>query len=118
MLAVIFEVIPTAKGREEYFALAADLKKHLSEMPGFISIERFQSLVDANKILSLSFWENEEAIAQWRNLEKHRSAQGKGRNVLFESYRIRVARIARDYTLDDRQDAPDDSKAVHDELIE
>lgn len=112
MIAVIFEVIPTSEGKQEYLSIAADLREYLKEMPGFISIERFQSLSDERKILSLSFWENEEAISRWRNLEQHRAAQAKGRHALFEHYRIRVGAIVRDYSLDDRSQAPDDSKSV------
>lgn len=110
MIAVIFEVIPTAEGKQEYLSIAADLRAYLKDMPGFVSIERFQSLSDERKILSLSFWEDEEAITRWRNLEQHRAAQAKGRNALFENYRIRVGAIVRDYSLDDRSQAPQDSR--------
>jgi heme-degrading monooxygenase HmoA len=110
MIAVIFEVIPTADGREKYLHIAANLKEYLTGIPGFISIERFQSLVDERKILSLSFWESEAAVEQWRNLEAHRLAQHKGRTALFADYRIRVADVLRDYSLNDRAEAPVDSK--------
>lgn len=113
MIAVIFEVIPTVDGKQEYLAIAANLKEHLKDVPGFISIERFQSLVDERKILSLSFWENEEAIERWRNLEKHRKAQSRGRESLFADYRIRVGSISRDYSMKNRTQVPEDSKAVH-----
>lgn len=112
MIAVIFEVIPTAEGKQEYLSIAAQLREHLKEVPGFISIERFQSLNDESKILSLSFWEDEAAIARWRNLEQHRAAQAKGRETLFESYRIRVGHIVRDYSLDAREQAPEDLKVI------
>jgi len=112
MIAVIFEVIPTAEGKQEYLSIAAQLRERLKEIPGFISIERFQSLSDESKILSLSFWEDEEAVTRWRNLEQHRAAQSKGRHALFENYRIRVGAIVRDYSLDDRTQAPEDSKTV------
>ncbi|MDH3997732.1 MAG: antibiotic biosynthesis monooxygenase, partial [Desulfuromonadales bacterium] len=82
-------------------------------LPGFISIERFQSLSDPNKLLSLSFWEDEASVAHWRNLEVHRSAQAKGRGSLFENYRIRVGGIVRDYSLSAREQAPQDSKQAH-----
>lgn len=113
MIAVIFEVLPTVDGKQEYLAIAANLKEHLQDVPGFISIERFQSLVDERKILSLSFWENEEAIERWRNLEKHRMAQSRGRESLFEDYRIRVGSILRDYSMENRTQVPEDSKAAH-----
>ena len=98
MIAVIFEVIPTSEGKAEYLAIAANLKEHLADIPGFISIERFQSLADPHKILSLSFWRDEDAVAQWRNFEEHRTAQAQGRNSLFEDYRIRVGSINLDYS--------------------
>jgi heme-degrading monooxygenase HmoA len=114
MIAVIFEVTPTGEGKEAYLAIAAELRQHLQQIKGFISIERFQSLTNPDKLLSLSFWENEEALAEWRNLEEHRLAQTRGRNQLFADYRIRVGSILRDYSLDDRQQAPADSRHVHD----
>lgn len=113
MLAVIFEVLPSEAGKAEYLEIAADLKQYLAEVPGFISIERFQSLTNPGKILSLSFWENEAAIRQWRNLEVHRSAQTRGRGDLFRDYRIRVASVVRDYSLEAREQAPDDSRTLH-----
>lgn len=110
MIAVIFEVCP-AEGRvDEYLDIAAELKPLLQNIDGFISIERFSSLTEAGKVLSLSFWRDEQAIAQWRNLEAHRVAQSKGRGGVFNSYRLRVADVSRDYTMDGRADAPDDSK--------
>lgn len=113
MLAVIFEVLPTDDGKAGYLEIAAELKQHLADIPGFISIERFQSLVDPGKILSLSFWEDEAAIARWRNLEVHRAAQARGREQLFRDYRIRVASVLRDYSLNAREEAPDDSRSLH-----
>lgn len=110
MIAVIFEVTPSNEGKQEYLDIAARLREHLKEIPGFISIERFQSLNDENKILSLSFWKDEAAIARWRNLAQHRAAQAKGRRTLFEHYRIRVGHVVRDYSLEDRAQAPDDSQ--------
>lgn len=112
MIAVIFEVTPTDEGKQEYLSIAAELREYLQEMPGFISIERFQSLNDERKILSLSFWEDEAAISRWRNLEQHRTAQSKGRHALFENYRIRVGQVIRDYSLEDREQAPEDSKGL------
>ena len=110
LLAAIFEVTPTKEGKAEYLDIAADLKPLLQDIDGFISIERFQSLVNEDKILSLSFWRDEAAIAEWRNLMAHRSAQGKGRDKLFDSYRIRVAQVVRDYTDVERDQVPEDSK--------
>lgn len=109
MLAVIFEVWPTAEGRSEYLEIAAELKSFLSSQPGFISIERFQSLVEENKVLSLSFWQDEAAVSAWRNQLEHREAQAKGRQQLFSAYRIRVADVLRDYTASQRDQAPADA---------
>ena len=115
MVAVIFEVIPHEEGRAEYLSIAASLREHLHSMPGFISIERFQSLADPDKILSLSFWENEAAVTQWRNQEEHRIAQSLGRGQLFRDYRIRVGSILRDYSLSEREQVPNDSRIAHQE---
>ncbi len=110
MLAVIFEVYPSAEGKAEYLQIAAELRGFLQDRDGFISIERFQSLSEEGKILSLSFWRDEEAAKDWRNLLEHRAAQHKGKQSLFRSYRIRVAEVIRDYTGTDRNEAPEDSR--------
>ena len=112
MFAVIFEVKPKDDGKEEYLKIAAKLRNFLEDREGFISIERFQSLTEEGKILSLSFWDSEEAIDDWRNILEHRSAQKKGKESLFHSYRIRVAQVVRDYTESDRGEAPSDSNNV------
>jgi heme-degrading monooxygenase HmoA len=109
MLAVIFEVTPTEKGKLEYLKIASKLRSSLENREGFLSIERFQSLTEEGKILSLSFWRDENSIAKWRNVLEHRNAQKKGKESLFRSYRIRVAEVVRDYTGADRKEAPADS---------
>jgi heme-degrading monooxygenase HmoA len=113
MIAVIFEVIPHAHEKQEYLAIAARLAPMLATMDGFISIERFQSLTQPDKILSLSFWRDEEAVRQWRNTEEHRAAQSQGRAGIFADYRLRIAAVVRDYGLHERAQAPDDSRDVH-----
>jgi heme-degrading monooxygenase HmoA len=113
MIAVIFEAFPKEGKRNEYFDLAAQLKPELSKIDGFISIERFQSLNDPKKILSLSFWKDEESVAQWRNIELHRHAQKQGRNFIFEDYRLIVANVMRDYGMHNRNEVPVDSKIIH-----
>lgn len=116
MIAVIFEVYP-AKGKvDEYLDIATDLKPQLEKIDGFISIERFSSLIKEGKVLSLSFWRDEEAINEWRNLETHRLAQEKGRGGVFSNYRLRVANVYRDYGMDNREQAPSDSKDIHDKI--
>ncbi|HKL21139.1 MAG TPA: antibiotic biosynthesis monooxygenase [Tichowtungia sp.] len=113
MIAVIFEVWPTEGRALEYFDLATSLRTDLEKIDGFISIERFESLTRKGKYLSLSFWRDEKAVRAWRNLEKHRIAQTKGRNGVFADYRLRVASVMRDYGMQDRSDAPSDSREMH-----
>jgi heme-degrading monooxygenase HmoA len=115
MIAVIFEVFPREGHKEAYLEIAASLRPHLEMIDGFISVERFQSLYHPEKILSLSFWRDEEAVKQWRRLEPHREAQAKGRTMHVEDYRLRVASVIRDYGMFSREDAPKDSREVHDE---
>ncbi len=110
MIAVIFEVTPKSDKREEYLDIAGELKSMLSEMAGFISIERFQSLSNPNNMLSLSFWEDEKSVMSWRKQEQHRKAQLKGRNDIFSHYRLRVADVLRDYGMNERAQAPADSQ--------
>lgn len=114
MIAVIFEVTPHTARYDDYLAIAGDLRPVLETMDGFISIERFQSLSTPEKILSLSFWRDEDAVKAWRNLAEHRSAQTQGRTGIFKDYRLRVASIIRDYGMFERQQAPDDSRSRHD----
>lgn len=111
MIAVIFEVEPA--DRDAYFRIAGQLRPLLDEIDGFISIERFQSLSDESRVLSLSFWRDEEAVARWRQLEAHRAAQAAGRGGVFREYRLRVAEVVRDYGMRDRDQAPTDSRSVH-----
>jgi heme-degrading monooxygenase HmoA len=113
MIAVIFEVIPNEGKKDEYLDSAASLRPELNHIDGFISIERFQSLSDPEKILSLSFWKDEESIQQWRNLEMHRHAQAKGRNGIFKDYHLRIATVVRDYGMFERKETPEDSSQFH-----
>ena len=114
MIAVIFEVWPNGNGgRRDYLGLAAALRSDLVAMDGFIEVERFQSLTDPGKLLSLSFWRDEEAVRAWRSLPPHRTTQGAGRAGVFSDYRLRVAGVIRDYGLNDREQAPTDSRAAH-----
>src|SRR5690606_8407160 len=113
VIAVIFEVQPTEEGRAEYLDIAASLRPELERIDGFLSIERFQSLSQPDKILSLSFWRDEKAVKAWRNLPMHREAQARGRGGLFAGYRLRVAEVLRDYGLEEREQAPADSRERH-----
>ena len=113
MIAVIFEVEPAEGQRGDYLAIAADLRPLLNGIDGFVSIERFQSLADPDRILSLSFWRDEAAIAAWRRLEKHRTAQAAGRGTVFRDYRLRMAEVVRDYGMMERDQAPADSRIAH-----
>jgi heme-degrading monooxygenase HmoA len=113
MIAVIFEVWPKPEERQTYLDIAAALRPQLEQIDGFISIERFESLTEPGKILSLSFFRDEVAVAAWRNVEEHRRAQSKGRGGVFADYRLRIAGVIRDYGMADRAQAPRDSQAVH-----
>ena len=113
MIAVIFEVWPADGRKQTYLDIAASLRPELERIDGFLSIERFQSLSDDSKILSLSFWRDEAAVWQWRNLEQHRKVQAAGRAGIFADYRLRVAEVLRDYGLKAREQAPADSKGFH-----
>jgi heme-degrading monooxygenase HmoA len=113
VIAVIFEGIAPDAQKDAYLDAAARLRPLLADIDGFLSIERFQSLTTPGKILSLSFWRDEEAVRQWRTLEQHREVQDAGRRSIFEDYRLRVAHVLRDYGLNDRAQAPEDSRAAH-----
>lgn len=113
MIAVIFEVVPHPERRGEYLEIAAALRPLLETIDGFISIERFESLSEPGKVLSLSFWRDEAAVEQWRRLGEHRGAQARGRAEVFRDYRLRVAEVVRDYGMFQRAEVPDDSRAFH-----
>ena len=113
MIAVIFEVIPRDGLREDYLATAAALRPLLEGIDGFLSIERFESLTTPGKVLSLSFWRDEAAVAAWRGLGEHRAAQTDGRGRVFADYKLRVAAVVRDYGMFERDQAPEDSRAAH-----
>jgi len=113
VIAVIFEVWPAEGEQAHYLDLAAALRGELETMDGFISVERFESLTEPGKLLSLSFWRDEEAVRAWRNRPAHRKTQGKGRGGVFRDYRLRIAEVARDYGMNDRAEAPQDSRAAH-----
>jgi heme-degrading monooxygenase HmoA len=109
MIAVLFELVPHAGSRQRYLDTAEELRPHLEQIDGFLSIERFESLSHPGRILSLSFWRDERAVKHWRNLEVHREAQTLGRTSIFADYRLRVAQVTRDYGMNDRSSAPEDA---------
>jgi heme-degrading monooxygenase HmoA len=109
---VIFEVEPAPAQRQAYLDTAAALRAELEAIDGFISVERFASLAQPGKLLSLSFWRDEEAVRRWRNLASHREAQARGRQGVFRDYRLRVAEVVRDYGLHEREQAPGDAPPV------
>ena len=113
MYAVIFEVEPASGRRQDYLDIAARLRPQLERIDGFISVERFQSLTNPDKILSLSFWRDEEAVKAWRNQAHHRESQAAGRGGVFADYRLRIASVVRDYGMTERAETPVDSKAYH-----
>lgn len=113
MIAVIFELWPALGHRDDYLDIAASLRPELEGIDGFVSIERFQSLTEPGKLLSLSFFRDEAAVQAWRNSPSHCAAQARGRRAIFVNYRLRVAAVQRDYGKDERGQAPDDSRALH-----
>ena len=113
MIAVIFEAEPNPDQKSAYLGAAESLRPLLLQIDGFVSIERFESLTHPGKILSLSFWRDEEAVRQWRNVEAHRQIQNAGRESIFADYRLRVAQVIRVYGLNERAEAPDDSRKAH-----
>ncbi|MES2152386.1 MAG: antibiotic biosynthesis monooxygenase [Pseudomonadota bacterium] len=112
MIAVIFEVLPQAHTRGHYLEAAARLLPRLEQLDGFLSIERFESLAQPGKLLSLSFWRDEQAVRAWRNCPMHRATQAAGRDEIFENYRLRVAAVVRDYGMFERAEAPEDSRRI------
>ncbi len=115
MIAVIFEFTPNPERRQEYLDIAASLREQLETVEGFLSIERFTSMTEEGKLLSLSFWRDEDAVQRWRQFEGHRLAQAQGRDGIFLDYRLRVAKVVRDYGMTNRAQAPTDSREVHDD---
>lgn len=113
MIAIIFEVIPAEGRKDEYLDIAATMRSMVEQVEGFISVERFQSLTNPDKLLSISFFEDEDAVERWRQLSAHRSAQSKGRAGVFKDYQLRVAHVLRDYGMFDREEAPKDSREIH-----
>jgi heme-degrading monooxygenase HmoA len=113
VIAVIFEFWPAEGKTAEYFEIAGELRAHLANLDGFISIERFESVTTPGKFVSLSFWRDEEAVRAWRNVEAHRGAQAAGRGGVFADYRLRVASVLRDYGKSERDEAPRDSRDAH-----
>lgn len=113
MVAVIFEFTPVQGKFPDYLALVETLKPELAKAEGFLSLERFESITAPGKFVSLQFWKDEESVRKWRNVQMHREAQKKGRGGIFASYRLRIAGVIRDYTMDTRAQAPADSVAIH-----
>jgi len=113
MIAVIFEFVPADGRKHDYLDLAAGLNDIVKGFDGFISIERFESITSPGRFVSLSFWRDEEAVRKWRNVQKHREAQAKGRKDVFASYRLRVCSVIRDYEKTKREQAPEDSLSFH-----
>ena len=113
MIAIIFESQPHPDKKDAYLELAARMRPLAEAIDGFISVERFESISNPGKIVSLSFWRDEEAVRQWRNVEEHRRTQAAGRKSIFADYRLRVAQVLRDYGQGERDEAPEDSRAAH-----
>lgn len=114
MIAVLFEVWPAEGRRSEYLDLAAELKPLLHAVDGFVAVERFESLTEPGKLLSLSVFRDEAAVQAWRSIAEHRVAQMRGRSGIFRDYRLRVSHVVRDYGLRERDEVPSDSRRAHD----
>jgi heme-degrading monooxygenase HmoA len=114
VIGIIFEVWPSEGKKQEYLEIAATLRPLLDNIDGFISIERFESLYESGKILSLSFFRDQAAVEQWRTHEAHPIAQATGPTIVFRDYRKRVVGVIRDYGMVDRLQAPTDSLSYHD----
>jgi heme-degrading monooxygenase HmoA len=110
MIAVISEVWPYPDRRDDYFRLSEELRPHLLAIDGFISAERLESSADPGKLISLSFWRDEASLSRWRNLEEHRLIMEKGRSGILRDYRVRVTKVLWDYGINDRAQAPKDSR--------
>ena len=115
MIAVIFEVTPKEGQTDPYLAMAAEMRPLAESIDGFISVERFESIMTPGKLLSLSFWRDEAAVEEWRKLAAHRRAQSVGRTTFFDDYRLRIAGVIRDYGMTEREEAPADSRTLHDD---
>lgn len=113
MIAVIFEVTPAEGRAPDYFSMAMSLKADVEAVDGFISVERFESVTTPGKYVSLSFWRDEEALQNWRRHGRHRMMQKAGRESVFADYRLRIAGVIRDYGMNERAEAPEDSVALH-----
>jgi heme-degrading monooxygenase HmoA len=113
MIAVIFESWPKPGKKDAYLDMAAVLAPLVAEVDGFISVERFESVSLPGKMVALSFWRDEEAVTNWRNIIEHRRVQEGSRKTVFDDYRLRVAHVIRDYSLSDRHEAPADSVEAH-----
>lgn len=111
MIAIIFEVRPAEGRKDDYLQIAASLREDVKAVDGFLSVERFESITQPGKMLSLSFFRDEAAVEAWRKLHRHRAAQQAGRGGVFADYRLRVAHVLRDYGMEDRAEAPEDSRA-------
>lgn len=113
MIAMLFEYRLNNDHQDEYKQQSAMLRQLVAEIDGFISIEVYTSVIDPQKLLGLGFFRDEEAVTAWRNLPQHRTAQALGRHHLFTDYRLRMAQVTRDYSMIDREQVPDDSRAIH-----
>jgi heme-degrading monooxygenase HmoA len=113
MIAIIFEAQPHPDKKDAYLEAAARMRPLAEAIDGFISVERFESITNPGKIVSLSFWRDEEAVRQWRNVEEHRRIQAAGRKSIFADYRLRVAHVLRDYGKNERDEVPPDSRTAH-----
>jgi len=113
VITVIFEFTPHAGRFPDYLRIVDTLREDLAKADGFIQLERFESITNKGKFLSLQYWRDEESVRKWRNLQKHRDAQKQGRASVFQDYRITICSVLRDYRMNEREQVPADSRQVH-----
>ncbi len=98
MIGLFFEVLPKAGREETYFEMARLLRPELDKHDGLVFIDRYRSLSTGGLILSHQLWSSEECLIRWRENTKHKTVQRAGREQHFADYRLRVARLIREWT--------------------
>ncbi len=69
------------------------------EQEGFIDVESASRTSDGFGI-TVSYWRDLESIRKWKNVSEHAAAQKMGREAFYQNYRLRIARVEREYDFD------------------
>jgi heme-degrading monooxygenase HmoA len=88
--AVIFTSTRTEEDEEGYQATAARMLELAAQQPGYLG-------VDLAPGITISYWESEQAIAAWKANLEHTAARQAGRERWYSGYRLRVAKVEREY---------------------